>query len=177
MKKATLIFNILVILAIATLTWLHFRADKIAYVDTNVLMQKYEGMKKARAEYEVKAKQWQANSDTLMKEFEAELKNYEKERSRMTKKEQELKEELLGNKQQQISKYRQATQMKAKEEEQKLTQTVVNTVNDYINEYGKKHGYKYILGANGSGSLLYAEKKNEITDIILEGLNKEYKKK
>lgn len=172
MKKGTLILNACIILAIIALTWLHFRSDKIAFVDTNVLMQKYEGMKLARLEFEQKSKVWQANSDTLIKEWEAELKNYEKERSQMSAKERTLKEELLRNKQQQINNYRQATQMKAKEEEQKLTQTVVNTVNEYISEYGKKHGYKYILGANGSGNLLYAEKKNDITEVILEGLNK-----
>jgi outer membrane protein len=176
MKKQALIFNAIIIIAIIALTWLHFRSDKIAYVDTNVLMQKYEGMKLARLEYEQKAKVWQANSDTLVKEWEAELKNYEKDRAKMSAKERQLKEELLRNKQQQINNYRQATQAKAKEEEQRLTQTVINKVNEYITEYGKKHGYKYVLGANGSGNLLYADKKNDITDVILEGLNKEYKK-
>jgi outer membrane protein len=138
-------------------------------------MQKYEGMKDARVEFEKKSKVWQANSDTLVKQWENELKNYEKERSSMSAKEKQLKEELLRSRQQQIENYRKATENKAREEEQKLTQTVLNTVNDYITEYGKKHGYKYILGANGSGNILYAAKKNEITEIILEGLNKEYK--
>jgi outer membrane protein len=176
MNKATWIFNGAVVAALIVLTWLHFRSDKIAYVDTNVLMQKYEGMKQARIDFQVKAKGWQANSDTLIKQWETELKAYEKERSSMSAKEKQLKEELLRNKQMQINKYQQATQAKAKDEEQKLTQTVLNVVNDYITEYGKKRGYKYILGANGTGSILYANKKNDITETILEGLNKEFKK-
>ena len=177
MKKGTLIFNIVVVVALIALIWLHFRTDKIAYVDTNILMQKYEGMKQARVEFQQKSKSWQANSDTLVKQWEAELKSYEKERSSMSAKEKQLKEEILRSKQMQINKYQQATQDKAKAEEQKLTQSVLNIVNDYITEYGKKHGYKYILGANGAGSILYANRNNEITEAILEGLNKEYQKK
>jgi len=176
MNKINLIINSVIICAILVLTWLHFRSSGIVYVDTNVLMQKYQGMKDARAEFEKKAKVWQTESDTLVKEWQNQLKAYEKERTGLTAKEKQLKEEKLRNKQQQINGYRQSTEKKAHEEEQKLTQTVINQVNDYVSEYGKKHGYKYIMGANGTGNILYADKKNDITEIILEGLNKEYKK-
>ncbi len=122
------------------------RKEKIVYVEVGRLMQEYKGMKEARAEFEKKSAQWQANADTLIGQFQEELKSYEKERSGMSKKEKELKEELLHNKQNQISQYREAIKLKAKDEEQQLTQTAINAINDYIKEYGKSKGYKYVGG-------------------------------
>lgn len=178
MKRINWIVNGILILGLAA-TWIYFsgRTMKVAYIDNNVLMNKLNSMKDARAEYEKKAAAWQANSDTLISEWQNELKAYEKERGKMSSKERELKEELLRNKQQQISQYRDAVQMKAKEEEQKMTQTVLNEVNDYIKEYGKSHGYTYILGATGMGNLLYASDARNITEEVVSGLNVEYKKK
>ena len=177
MKDKRLIFNGALVLAVLILAYFQFfRSDKIVYVDTNVLMGKYQGMIDARAEFEKKAATWQANVDTLIKGFQNELKDYEKERSHMTAKEKELKEELLGNKQAQINQYREGMGKKYRDEEQKMTQSVLNMVNDYVKEFGKHKGYKYILGANGSGSLVYSQEKYNITDELLKGLNEEYKK-
>lgn len=177
MKKLNLTIKIAVILAIGVLYYLHYSATpKLAYIDTNVLLSKYEGMKAAKKEYEKKAAVWQANSDTLLAGWQNELKAYEKERSSMSAKEKELKEQLLQNKQQQISGYQEAMQKKAQEEEQKITQTALNEVNDYIKEYGEKHGYSFILGANSTGNIVYANNKQNLTDIIVKGLNEEYKK-
>lgn len=177
MKDKRLIFNGVLVLAVLVLAYFQFfRSDRIVYVDTNVLMGKYQGMIDARAEFEKKAATWQANVDTLIKGFQDELKNYEKERSRMSAREKELKEELLNNKQMQINQFREAMGKKYRDEEGKMTQSVLNMVNDYVKEFGKRKGYKYILGANGSGSLVYTQEKFDITEELLKGLNDEYGK-
>ncbi len=177
MKDKKLIFNGALVVAVLILAYFQFfRSDKIVYVDTNVLMGKYQGMIDARGEFQKQAATWQANVDTLIKGFQNELKGYEKERSRMTAKEKELKEELLNNKQGQINQYREAMGKKYRDEEGKMTQSVLNLVNDYVKEFGKRKGYKYILGANGSGSLVYTKEKYDITEELLKGLNEEYGK-
>lgn len=169
------IFNGIVIATILVLVFFQFvKKDNTVYVDNNVLMRDYKGMQVMQAEYEKKAAVWQANVDTLITDWETELRSYEKERKSMTAKERELKEEILRNRQQQINQYREAMGQKAREEEQKMTQTVLNEVNDYIKEYGKKHGYKYILGATGNGNIVYAKEAHNITEDVLKGLNEEY---
>ncbi len=72
-----------------------------------------------RAEFEAKAKTLKSNVDSLVVGWQKELKIYEKERSKMTKKELALKQELLGNKQQQINNYQQAIQHQVEEEDKK----------------------------------------------------------
>jgi outer membrane protein len=175
MKKTQLIVNIVLIAGLLGLGGYQLiKKDKTVYVDVGMLMQEYKGMKAAQAAFQEKSAQWQANADTLIAQFQQELKNYEKERPRMTKREKELKEELLRNKQIQINQYQEAMQMKARDEEQALTQNVINTVNDYIREYGKQKGYTFIMGATGQGNIVYAQDGVNITDEIIEGLNKEW---
>lgn len=148
-------------------------SSNIVYVDTAKLIDGYEGTKEARKQFEEKSKVWQANVDTLVKQWENEIKIYEKERSGMTDKEKQLKEELLQNKQQQLNQYQEAMQQKAREEDQLMTQTVMNEINDYLKEYGKEEGYTYILGANG-GNIVYADEIRNITEEVLAGLNVVY---
>lgn len=177
-KKNTI--SIILAIAVVALFVLYFLrpgADKIAYIETNALMPKYEGFKKAQVEYQKKAAYWKTQSDTLLKGWQTELKAYEKERGKLSAKERELKEQLLTNKQQQIGNYRNSIDKKAKEEEEKMMQTVFSEINDYVSDFGKKRGYQFILGANGSGNILYANKASNLTDVILDGLNKEYARK
>lgn len=45
-------------------------------------------------------------------------------------------------------------------------------LNKRIEEYGKKMGYKYILGANGDGSIMYGDEAEDITEELIKYLNK-----
>ncbi|HBH47666.1 MAG TPA: hypothetical protein DDX98_03460 [Bacteroidales bacterium] len=175
MKNIQVIINIVLLAGLLGIGGYQLiKKDKTVYVDVGLLMQEYKGMKAARGEYEQKVAQWQANADTLIEKFQNEIKAYEKERSKMTQREKELKEELLRNKQMQINQYQEAIQMKAREEEQLLTQNITNVVNDYVSEFGKSKGYKFILGATGQGNILYASESNNITQEIINGLNNEW---
>ncbi len=51
---------------------------------------------------------------------------------------------------------------------------IINQMNSYIEELGKENHYQIILGANGQGGLLYANKGIDITDIALIYVNNKY---
>lgn len=174
MKKLSLPIAILALL-IAIGSFFYFQSsNKQVYVDVNKLLEGYNRTKIVRAEFEEKAKTLNANVDSLMTDWQKELKTYEKERSSMSKKELELKQQLLSNKQQQINNYQQAIQKQIQEEDKKSTQTVINDINDYVQEYGKKNGHDIIFGASGGGNIMYASDASDLTQIVLEGLNAEF---
>jgi outer membrane protein len=150
------------------------KKEKVAYIDNNELVLKYQGMIDARKQLETKNKILQGNIDTLASEFQTELKKYERERAKMSDKERKLAEELLNNKQQQAINYRDAIQKKAKEEESKLTMEVLGRLNEQIKAYGKAQGYTFIFGATNVGNIIYADKVNDITEEILTEVNKAY---
>ena len=177
MNKISLPIAIIALL-IAVGSFFYFKSsNQQVYVDVNKLLEGYKRTKVVRAEFEEKAKTLNANVDSLMTDWQNELKSYEKERSKMTKKELELKQQLLSNKQQQINNYQQAIQKQIQDEDKKATQTVINDINDYVQEYGKKNGYGIIFGASGSGNIMYASDASDLTEIVLEGLNAEFEGK
>ncbi|WP_420603224.1 OmpH family outer membrane protein [Flagellimonas sp.] len=174
MNKLPLYISILALIAGCATFFLSLSKSELVYVDINKLIEGYERTKTEREAFNKKANTLKANVDSLMVDWQNELKTYEKERLSMTKKELDLKQELLQGKQQQINNYQQATQKQIKEEDQKMTQTIINDINDYVKEYGKKEGYRIIFGAKGSGNIMYAEDVSDLTQTILEGLNAEY---
>ena len=177
MSKITLPLAILAFLfSIITLFYSQSSSEQV-YVDVNKLLEGYKRTKVVRAEFEKKANVLKSNVDSLVTDWQKELKLYEKERSSYSKKELELKQELLGNKQQQINNYQQAIQKQIQEEDKKATQTVINDINDYVKEYGKEKGYKIIFGANGGGNVMYADESADLTAKVLEGLNAEFQGK
>ena len=177
MKRIPLYLAVLaVVLSVAAL-YFSKSSSQLVYVDVNKLMEGYKKSKVAKAEFDKKATIMKSNVDSLVGNWQTELKNYEKERASLSPKELKLKQELLGNKQQQINGYQEAIQKKIQEEDKKVTQTVINDINDYVKEYGKKNSYKIIFGASGGGNIMYAEESTDLTEEILKGLNAEYDKK
>lgn len=175
MNKALWGLNLVLLAIIAFFLFTGFyQQERIAYIDTAQLMDKYEGMKQARAQYQQKAGLWQANVDTLVSEVQQQIKIYEKESTGMTAREKELSQQLIRSKQQQLGEYQKALQEKARQADREMTQQVLATVNAYLAEYGKTNHYQIILAATDAGNIVYAEEGMDITQEVLEGLNKGY---
>jgi len=167
--------GILNLLAITTLSVIVFtHNEKVVYVDSSKLLNNYKGMQAARAVYQQKANAWKANIDTLASEVQQQISTYEKESPKMTVKERQLSQELIRNKQKQFSDYQQAMNTQAQQEDAKMTSDVVTQINAYLKKYGESKGYKVILAATEYGNLAYADEGLDITNEVLEGLNKEY---
>jgi outer membrane protein len=174
LKIPTIVTALLaVVVTFLLLSFFVFPSQKIAYVDSARLLNGYKAMIEARREFEKKQTTWNANVDTLMKDVQDAIKKYEKTAAAGTDKEKQLAKELITTKQKQLYDYQNATRQNAGQEEQRLTQTVLTTVNAYLLRYGKKHHYKMILIAAG-GNIAYADPDMDLTDRIIEDLNKEY---
>lgn len=48
---------------------------------------------------------------------------------------------------------------------------ILQQLNLYVQEYGEQNHYSFIFGAVGSGSLMYGDKKADITEPVLEYVN------
>lgn len=173
LKKILLPLNTFLILLVIGFMLFNFRSPKerLAYVDSNKLLENYQGMVKARKAYNSKAAGWQANIDTLTLDLQRAIKDFEKESRSMSEKEVELSKKLLRVKQQNLADYQKAIQEKAKQEDLQLTQEVVNTLNAYLKKYGEENNYEIIFAATEIGNIVYADHAIDITDKVLQGLN------
>jgi outer membrane protein len=165
---------ILSVVAVSLAGWVLFKSERLVYVDSARLVNGYKGMETARAEYQKRTATWRSNVDTLIVEIQRELTRFEKENGKMTAKEKDLTKKLIQTKQQQLADYQRAVKEKAAQEDSQLTKKVLDEINAYLKEYGKSHHYKIILAATDYGNIAYAEEGMDITNEVLEGLNKKF---
>ena len=79
-----------------------------------------------------------------------------------------LREELFS--------YKENVESISKEEEEKLSQGALNQINSYVEKYSKKHHIDLVIGVTSFSNVLYGNESIDITEDILDGLNKNYKK-
>ncbi|MCF3107871.1 OmpH family outer membrane protein [Niabella sp. CC-SYL272] len=173
LKSKWLLPVIAALLALFAVYLIFFRATRIAYVDSAKLLTGYNAMVAARSEFEAKKKVWESNIDSLTNDVRNAIGTYEKTAALGTEKEKQLSKELIGTKQKQLQDYQNAIRQNAAQEEQRLSQSVLTTVNAFLSRFGKTHGYKMILVA-ANGNIAYADPALDITDKVVEQLNKEY---
>jgi outer membrane protein len=71
-------------------------------------------------------------------------------------------------------------QIKSEKQEQErvlaeqYTSELWSVLNKNIEEYGKEKGYEFIFGASGNGSLMYGGESMNITQDVIEYVNKKY---
>ena len=150
-----------------------FANNKVVYVDSGRLLTGYKAMVAARGEFDKKQEAWKNNVDSLTKDVEDAIKGYSKTAALGTDKEKELAKQLINTKQKELYDYQNAIKQNAGQEEQRLTKDVYATINAYLLRYGKAHGYKLILIAS-NGNIGYADESIDITDKIIDDLNKDY---
>ncbi len=169
-------FNVLVVLNLIALIVLaaFFLADRdtIVFIDSTKVINSYDGMAEARKAYQAKVTAWKANIDTLAVEVQKEVLRYEKEGARMSPREKDLSQELIRTKQEQLIGYQKAVNEQAGQEDATATKKVIDEINAYIKAYGQANGYTIVLAATEYGNIVYAEEYLDITEKVIEGLNK-----
>ena len=58
--------------------------------------------------------------------------------------------------------------------EEDFQNKVLSRMNEYIRDFGKEKGYRFLHGANGQGALLYAGEELDVTEEVIEFINKKY---
>ncbi|MDW3196102.1 MAG: OmpH family outer membrane protein [Cytophagales bacterium] len=166
------VLNFMVIaIVVGWIAYSHATRSKIAFVDSNRLIENYNGMKFAREAFQQKTLQWQANIDTLTAEFKRAVDDFEGSKAQLTAKEAELSKQLIETKRKQLVDYQQAIQQQSQQEDLQMTQKVLAEVNGLINEYAEQQGYDMVLGASGNGNIVYAKEYMDITNDVIGILN------
>lgn len=65
-------------------------------------------------------------------------------------------------------------ELMANELSQKYTADVWKRINEYVSAYGEEHGYDFIFGATGDGNLMYARQARDVTNEVIEYINRKY---
>jgi outer membrane protein len=150
--------------------------QKTAYVDTTKLIKEYTEMKEVEAEFTTKSDMVKSRLDSLAGSFQQEVQEYQQNMGTMPPAQRQEVEEVLMRKQQAIQQQQQQMGNQLRQESDVVIDSIVSRVKEYVKDYGKENGYTYIFGSNESANIMYAEEGLDITQEILDNLNKGYKK-
>ncbi len=194
MKNFSIGLNIVLVIAVAVLFYLHFNTSssgnvvtssakqvpagsfKIAYFETDSIQNQFDYFKEISSELEAKA---QANSRIL-----GDMKNtFATKYQELQKVANMLSQAELANKQQELMQMEKAFQGKEKmmsdemqDEQFRKLQDVKKKIEDYLTDYNKDKGYAFVFSS--SADLMYLKDSSyNITMDVVNGLNTLYKKK
>lgn len=148
--------------------------SKVGFVDNGKLINGYQMKIDIETKYEVINQKFTKKMDSLSQEFQKEVMQYQTKQQSMSPKELEETYQMLGQKQQQLQQRYQGEQQELEKAFQTEIDTVISKVKDFVKQYGKENKYKYILGSNEAGSVIYGEESADLTKVILEALNAKY---
>jgi outer membrane protein len=175
-SKGLILLTIIIISFGVSSLYQYLFAIKIRYVDSAILVNKYKGMEEAHQEYQKQIKPMEFTLDSLKEDLDRSILQYNENRTKMSSVELKNAQEKINILQSRNYNYSERIKQTMSEIDNNLTQAVLNQINTFIKDYADKQGYDLILGTTSDGGLLYAKKKLNITDDVVDALNADYLK-
>ncbi|MBE0648865.1 MAG: OmpH family outer membrane protein [Bacteroidales bacterium] len=148
----------------------------IVYVNIDTLNEHYEFVKVLKQNLETTGSRLQREVLNEQSGLEKEAAEFQRKISTGSITEERARivyEELMAKQQALVEKKERYTQQVA-EQEYNMNLQLLDTVNTFLARYNKEFGYDYILAYRMAGEILTANDKLDITQQVIDQLNKEY---
>jgi outer membrane protein len=189
MKNASIILNVVLIIAVAALYYLHFSSSEsatsptsiagpsgsIAYINSDTVLKYYEYTKVNRAKLEDKGKRLEQDLKNRAVSLQNEIENYQRSRNNLTIGQAQAIEEDLGRKQQNFQMYQQSVSQELMNDQESMSRDLYDKITKFLSEYGQTNGLTLVLKFDPSSDVLYAGDSLDISKAVIEGLNAKYK--
>jgi len=174
--KGTFVASFLGLFLLAGTAFVTQGGQKIGYVDSEKIIQQMPEAKGAEVKLQKIAQRWEVEFSQLKKEYSDLISDYERKQATMTASAKADKEKEILQKQQALQEYQQKKLGRGGELERKqaeLLKPIRAKAVAAIEKTAKKYGYSMVLDKGGIVStVLYADKKNDLTFKVLDALNK-----
>jgi outer membrane protein len=191
MKNLSLILNILLLLAVGVLYYLHFSGTrstpglsesgnvtasdlKIAYINSDSVLKHYEYLSVSKDDLEKKTKKMQQDFQNRLTSLEREVEAYKRNVNNMTLGQVKAVEEDLGKKEQNLRMYQQSLSQQVMEEESKLNKELYDRITVFLKKYGQDKGLQVVLKYDQTSDVLYGGQGLDISQDVIKGLNDLY---
>lgn len=148
---------------------------KIAYVNTNIILDKYIGLIEVRNILQQKTTTYNKEIDSLQKSYTIIYNQLVNNHNKNNDENNKLLEKELTYRRNEIIRLQEDKENSINKENEIMIQGALNQINSFIHQYAEKKGIDIVLGGNQSGNILYGNDKYDITNEVLEGLNNSYK--
>ncbi|MCY4780077.1 OmpH family outer membrane protein [Sphingobacterium sp. UT-1RO-CII-1] len=149
--------------------------EKIVYINSDSLSEKYEYFKDIRTKLEAKVKKAQSDLQSKGQAFQREVADYQQKAATMSATDRQATEEKLARKQDELGRLDQNASASLAQDESTEFNNVYNTITEYLKKHAEEKGYTLVLTYSKSNpTVLYADSKLDITKQVIEALNAEY---
>jgi len=195
MKNISIALNIVLTIAVGVLFFLHFSSSpkssgqkiteeisvgekNIAYIDIDSLINKYDLFYDLQSKLVESQKKSETELNSKSQAFEKEATDFQNkvQKGLITRAQAEEMQKTLMAKEQNLYALRDQLRIKLQEEEQVMMRQLRNSIDEFLVEYNKNGQYSYILSYTFGGPVLLANKNLNITNSVIEGINKSYQK-
>jgi outer membrane protein len=190
MKNLSLILNIVLLVAVGVLFYLHFAPKTssssssgstvnpgdltIAYINSDTVLKYYEFLKVNQKVLEDKSLKMETDLRNRAAGLQNEFAAYQRNVNSMTLGQVKATEEDLGKKQQNLQMYQQSLGQQLAEEEAKLRKELYDRITNYLKKYGAEKGLQVVLKFDPNSDVLFAGQALDISQDVISGLNAEY---
>lgn len=193
MRNILLVINIILVVLVGYLYYLHFSSvkketvykmqhsnngnqkneSKVAYIDLDSLQNNYTYYKKVKAEFE--SKQAAANDEisALQKKYQNRAMQLQQKSAGMNQQEQESAMQEINKMQQDLQAKKQSIDNDLYNYNSKMKEDILNRIQNFLKDYNKDGRYSYIFSYE-PGFMFYKDSTLNITPDVIEGLNNLY---
>lgn len=149
---------------------------KTGFIDTSVLLEKYEKFKDENEKFKVKTEELGRPLEAKGKQLQAEMASFQKAAQANGQAWAQQKAGELQQREQTLMQERNQIMAQIETEGGALKDSLVGDVKKYIQAYGKKEGFDYIFTTSDAApNVIYSKDSYNLTDKLLKQLNEEYK--
>ena len=163
-----LIFSFLIIFLVSTFG---YAQEKFAYVDVQKIMNQSKKGEKLRKEIEQKLEYYKKKAEELEKKAKSIQKQMES--PALSEKGKQKKQEELQKIEQEFLVLQKKAQMELNEMKMKAEKKMLDDIKRIVKKYSEKNNIDIVFIGGQLSALLYADKKLDITDIILKMYDEE----
>jgi outer membrane protein len=193
MKNFTLGLNVVLVIAVAILFYLHFSsttkkdnsnnnavtaagAVKVAYFEMDSVQSQFEYYKETRNSLVAKDQSLSRELAQMENSFAKKYQDLQKTAQGMSQAELASKQQELVEMDKNLKSKKQMMEQELSEESTRKLQDVKKKIEDYLKEYNKTKGFSYII-SNSTDLIYYKDSTFNVTTDLIKGLNQLYKKK
>lgn len=192
MKNLSLVLNLVLLVAVGVLFYLHFTGKPqetqlavasegtpkskavIAYINSDSLLNNYEFSQEIQDKMRKLEEKYQAEFANRAKGLETEVANFQRNAGNMTMSQARALEEDLMRKRNNLMQYQENLSQQLLQEQAKYNEELYNNVATYLKDYGQKEKLDVVLTYTKGSGVLYASDSLDITKTVIAGLNQNY---
>lgn len=149
---------------------------KIAYINVEDLMKDYNATKALEETLKAKQEEMTKSWDSISAPFQLKVQQYYQNAQKMSVQKRTETEQALQQEQQMLQARQQQAGQALQKEQQEKSEAITKKIDSFVTDYAKSMGFHLVLGTAGNGTVMYGDKKLNVTKEILEILNKDFSK-